>query len=87
MLAVIAFSFDALPTRSCCTSTPAARPNEISPKVDLVRLPFLGLICLVVNWVLGVWVHPRERLLARLLWLGGAVVQVVLLIGVVRLVA
>jgi hypothetical protein len=31
-------------------------------------------------------VHPRERVLARLLWLGAIVVQVVLLIGVLRLV-
>jgi hypothetical protein len=51
----------------------------------LLRLPFLGLIVLVLNWVLGIWVHPRERLLARVLWLGAAVVQVVLLVAVLPL--
>jgi hypothetical protein len=37
--------------------------------------------------VLGVWLHRRQRLLSRLLWVGGAVLQVVLLVGVIRLVA
>ena len=52
-----------------------------------MRKVLLGLVCLVVNWVVGVWVHPRERVLAQLLWLGAAVVQLVLLVGVLRLLA
>jgi hypothetical protein len=87
VLAVIAFRFDALADQIVLHFDASGAPNEISPKGDLVRLPFLGLVCLVVDWALGIWVHPRERLLARLLWLGGAAVQVVLLIGVARLVA
>jgi hypothetical protein len=51
-----------------------------------MRLPALGLVCLVIDWLVGVWVHPREPALARLLWLGGAIVQAILLIGVLRLV-
>jgi hypothetical protein len=87
VLAVIAFRFDSLPDQLVLHFDANGAPNEISPKGDLVRLPFFGLLCLVVDWVLGIVVHPRERLLARLLWLGGAAVQVVLLIGVLRLVA
>jgi hypothetical protein len=41
---------------------------------------------LALNWMLGVALHPRYRLLARLLWVGGAVVPLVLLVGVLRLV-
>ena len=40
------------------------RPNDVAPRSDLLRLPLLGLTCLVINWVLGIWVHPRERSLA-----------------------
>jgi hypothetical protein len=87
VLAAVAFRFEALPDQIVLHFDAAGRANDIAPKSDLVRLTFLGLICLVVNWALGVWLHPRERLLARLLWLGAAVVQLVLLIGVLRLVA
>jgi hypothetical protein len=52
-----------------------------------LRLPFYGLVLLIVDWAIGVWVHARDRLLARLLWIGAALVQVVLLVGVLRLVA
>jgi hypothetical protein len=62
-------------------------PSQIGPKSDLLHLPLLGLFCLMVNWVLGVAVHPRARVLARVLWLVAIAVQLVLLIGLVRIVA
>jgi hypothetical protein len=87
VLAVVTSTFDALPDQIALHFDASNRPNQIAPKSDLLRLTLLGLVCLVLNWVLGVLVHPRERLLARLLWIGAAVVQVVLLLGVLRIVA
>jgi hypothetical protein len=87
VLAVVTSTFDALPDQIALHFDASNRPNQIAPKADLLRLTLLGLVCLVLNWVLGVLVHPRERLLARLLWIGAAVVQVVLLLGVLRIVA
>jgi hypothetical protein len=87
VLAVIAFRFDLLPDSIALHFDGSGRPNNLAPKSDLLRLPLLGLTCLLVNWALGIWLHPRERLLARLLWVGGAIVQVVLLVGVLRMVA
>jgi hypothetical protein len=87
IVAVIAFRFDALPDQIAVHFDASGQANQITSKFDLLRLPLFGLICLAIDWVIGVWVHSRERLLARLLWLGGAVVQVVLFIGVLRLVA
>jgi hypothetical protein len=87
VLSVIALKFDGLPDQLVVHFDANGGPNDIAPRSDLLRLPFLGLVCLNANWVLGLVVHPRERLLARLFWLGGVVVQVVLLIGVLRLVA
>jgi Bacterial PH domain len=87
VLAAITTRFEALPDQLILHFDANGGPNDIAPKSDLLRLLFLGLICLVVNWTLGIWLHPRERLLARLFWLGGVIIQIVLLIGVLRLVA
>ena len=73
---------DSLPLHTDVTGSPI----QIA-KQDLFHIPLLGFVCLMVNAALGIAVHPRERLLARLLWLGGAVVQFIVLLGVLRLVA
>jgi Domain of unknown function (DUF1648)/Bacterial PH domain len=86
VLATIVVRYDALPDHVALHFDVGGQPSQIAPKSDLVRLPLLGLICLCVNWALGVVVHARERVLARLLWLVAVVVQLVLLIGVVRMV-
>jgi hypothetical protein len=86
VLAVIALGYDALPEQLPLHFDASGQTSQIAPKSDLLRLPLLGLICLAANWALGVVVHPRERTLARLLWLGSATVQLVLLVGVLRLV-
>jgi hypothetical protein len=52
----------------------------------LLLLPLLAFVCVALNGALGVLVHPRERVLARLLWLVALVVEGVLLIGLVRIV-
>jgi hypothetical protein len=79
VLTAIAARFDLLPDQIPIHFDASGRPAQIASKYDLLRLPFLGFVCLVLNWVLGVRVHPREKVLARLLWLGGTVVQVVVL--------
>jgi hypothetical protein len=86
VVAVIIVRYDALPDQLALHFDASGRANQVGSTFDLLRLPFLGLLCLTADWAIGVWVHPRERLLARTLWVGGAVVQLVLLVGVVRLV-
>jgi hypothetical protein len=63
----------------------SGQPSQIGPKIDLLRLPLFGLLLLALNVGLGMWAHVRDRLLARLLWVGGAVVQATVLVAVVRL--
>ena len=87
LMLVITSHYDGLPDQIVLRFDAGSQPSQIASRADLPRLPLIGLICLVLNWVLGVLVHPRERLLARLLWIGAAVVQAVLLIGVLRIVA
>jgi hypothetical protein len=86
VVASIALAYPSLPDQLAIHFDAGGRANLIAARSDLVRLPFFGLICLVVDWMAGIWVHPQEKVLARVLWLGGAVVQVVLLIGVIRIV-
>jgi hypothetical protein len=86
ILGTIELRYDMLPDRVPLHFDVGGEASQIAPKSDLLRLPLLGLLVLVVNWALGIAVHPRERVLARLLWLVAVVVQVVLLIGVVRIV-
>jgi uncharacterized membrane protein len=86
-VAVITSRFDALPEQLAMHFDATGRPNQIASKFDLLRLPLSAFFLMVLNLGLGVWLHPRQRLLARLLWVGGAILQVVLFVGVLRLVA
>lgn len=85
MLAAIGLGFGALPSDIPIRFDASGDPSQIAPRADLLRLPFLGLLALMLDAALGVWVHPRDQLLARVLWLGGVVLQAVLLVAVVRL--
>jgi hypothetical protein len=85
MLAVLGLGFESLPFEIPMRFDATGDPSQIAPRTDLLRLPLIGLLLLVADWALGIWVHPRDRLLARVLWLGGAVLQAVLLIALVRL--
>ena len=87
VVAVITSRFSALPDQIPIHFDASGQPNQIADRTDLLRLPLFSLLLMVFNWAVGIWVHPRERVLARLLWLGGVVLQVVLLMGVLRLVA
>lgn len=87
LLALIGLRYADLPQDIAMHFDVGGEPTQIAPKSDLLRLPLLGLICLVLNGGLGIAVHARERVLARLMWLVAIAVQLVLLIGVVRIVA
>ncbi len=86
IVAVITARYDALPAQIAVHYDASGRPNQMASKLDLLRLPLFGLLLMALNWVLGVWQHPRQPLLAQLLWLGAAVLPVVLFVGVLRLV-
>lgn len=84
-LALVSFGYASLPEQIPLRFDAVGRPTQIGARADLLHLPLIGLIGLVVNSLLGIWVHPRERLLARLLWVGAASMQAVLVVAIVRL--
>jgi hypothetical protein len=85
-LAVVALAYTNLPDQIALRFDAAGRPSQFGPRSDLLHLPLIGLLGLLANAALGVWLHARERLLARLLWVGAAGLQAVLLVAIVRLV-
>jgi hypothetical protein len=85
ILLLIAMGFDALPAEIAMRFDATGQPTQISPRGDLLRLPLIGLLVLVANTALGIWLHPRERLLARLLCVAAAVVEGLTLVALVRL--
>ena len=87
ILLVIALRFSVLPAQITMHFDAAGQASQVASKYDLLRLPFFGIVLVLIDWAAGIWLHARDRLLARLLWLGGALVQIVLLVGILRLVA
>jgi hypothetical protein len=84
MLAFITVSYQGLPDQLRIDAS--GRPGGIEFKADLFHLPLGGLLTMVATWLLGMSLHPREPLLARVLWVASASVQAVLLVAVIRLV-
>lgn len=86
IVGLIGFRYADLPERIPLHFDVGGEPTQIGPRSDLLLLPLLALVCIALNGALGVFVHARERVLARLLWLVALVVEGVLLIGLVRIV-
>ena len=84
-LTVAALAYAGLPDQIALRFDASGHPTQVGPRGDLLHLPLIGLFAFVVNAVLGVWFHAREALLGRLLWVGAAVLQAVLLVAIVRL--
>ena len=60
-------------------------PDRTGPATQVFLLPFIGLLALIANTLLGGLFYRRERVAAYLLWGGTIVVQVLLWIGTVNL--
>ncbi len=84
-LVTLVVGFDALPAQIALRFDASGQATQIAPKGDILRLPVIGFFGLLLNTALGGWLHARERLLARLLWLSAAVLQGLVLVAVVRL--
>ncbi len=85
MLSLVALRFEGLPEPVPLHFDASGVPNETGSRWDLFRLPIGGLLVLLVNWMLSVWLHARESYLARVLWMGAVAIQAILLVAVVRL--
>jgi hypothetical protein len=87
LLGSIAAGFASLPAEIPLRFDASGQPMHIGPAEDLLRLPLVGSTFVLLNAGIGVWLHARERYLARMLWLGGCVVLALLLIATLRFLA
>jgi hypothetical protein len=78
--------YQGLPDRLPMRFDASGRPSEIGFKADLFHLPLGGLLTMVPTGLLGIWLHPREPLLARVLWVASVLVQAVLFVAILRFV-
>jgi hypothetical protein len=63
----------------------AGQVDRIGPKGEILRLPTIGLLVLLLNLLLGLALHKRERLAAYLAWGGAIMVQILLWLAAVGL--
>jgi len=85
MQVALAIGFGALPETIPLRFDASGQPTHVAPAEDLLRLPLLATVLVALNAALGIWLHLRERLLARLLWIGGVLVQAIVFVAIVRL--
>jgi len=60
-------------------------PDRLGDTVELFIVPFIGLLALSLNSVLGVVLYGRERVVSYLLWGGAALIQGVLWVAALML--
>ncbi len=84
-LAMVALRYQDLPEVVPLRFDASGRPSEVGSRADLLRLPLGGFLILAANWGWSVWLHAREALLARLVWVATAAIEAILLVAVIRL--
>jgi hypothetical protein len=84
MLGYIMDRYESLPELLALRLDPLGEPERIRPRFELFHLPALGAGVLLVDLLLGIWLHEHELLAARLLWTAPLLVQLVLAVAVVR---
>jgi hypothetical protein len=77
--------YPALPERLPFHFNAAGQVDRVGSKGEILRLPTSGLLLLLVNLLLGLALHKRERLAAYLAWGGAIAVQILLWLAAVAL--
>jgi hypothetical protein len=78
LFAYIALRFPGLPNLLPLHFDPTGAPDRIGYRVELFRLPAIGLVVLTVNSTIGLLLHRRERLAAYVLLAAAFLTQLLL---------
>src|SRR5207302_732889 len=73
MLVVVALRMEVLAPDVPLRFDAAGVVTQIGSRWDLLRLPLFGFLLFVIDGAGGIWIHGRDRLVARMLWVGAAV--------------
>ena len=86
LFAYLCASFFDLPPNVELHWNTGGQPDVIGRRLDLFRLPLYGLVALVTDIAVGLWLARRERMVARFLYAGAAAVQIVFWAAVINIV-
>jgi hypothetical protein len=85
LFAFLAQRYHGLPTRLPVHFNALGQVDLIGESTEILRMPFIGLIALVVNTGLAFFVHEWDRIAGYLLLAAGSLVQIVLWIAVLNI--
>jgi hypothetical protein len=76
LLGLLTFQYPGLPLLIPLHFDAAGAPDRFGPRVQIFITPLIGLLTLLFNGVLGVFVYRRERVISYLLWGGAVLIQI-----------
>jgi hypothetical protein len=85
LFAFAAIRFPDLPARLPLHYTIDGLPDRFGPATQSFILPFIGLLALLGNTLLGGLIYRRERMASYVLWGGTIFVQLLLWVGTINL--
>lgn len=83
LFAYLLLRFDALPDPLPLHFDAFGQPDRIEAKNGIFALPTIGFTVLVINTILGVIVHLRERAVALVLIVGGLAVEILMWVAMI----
>jgi hypothetical protein len=82
----IALRFPGLPNLLPLHFDPTGVPDRIGYRIEVFRLPVIGLVVLVANATIGLLLYQRERLAAYLLLAAAVLTQLLLAVATYRII-
>jgi uncharacterized membrane protein len=82
----LAVNFGALPPNVPMHFDLSGQPDRVEPTQMIFALPIIGLIVIVGNLVLGLWVRHRERAAALLLTATAVLIQILIWLATINIV-
>jgi hypothetical protein len=87
MLGAIIARYETLPELLALQLDPLGQPVAMRSRFELFSLPGIGAVVLLVDVLLGMVLHPRDALAARLVWTAPVLVQIALAVALLRTLA
>ena len=85
LFAYVCIRFADLPKSLPLHYTTEGLPDRFGTPSQVFILPFIGLLALAGNSLLGLWIYRREQMAAYVLWGGMVFVQILLWVGSINL--
>ncbi len=85
LVGVLAWRYPALPPQIALRFTDEGAPLMLTEAARIFYLALIGLLFLILNSVLGLFLYTRERVAAYFLWIGNLFLQAALWVAVIAI--